>query len=205
MYSVALNEATALRDKGLKTESLQMAQLASDLCDRLAETLNEMFSSMAKHCRDHGTAPSVAALDAECFCRPNALRLVLLDVFLSWPLSSRHKRFLGKLCTLSKIVTGSCIDFHRAATDVAATTVAVASADSSWAAMDAAHYDLNTCLREMLVMWKCFLRALSSDDLLLFQMTVQEALKLGEGSSNLELEHAIHIRKPHRHEILFYF
>jgi hypothetical protein len=181
MYSVALNEAIALRDKGSKTGSLQMAQLASDLCYSLAENLNEMFSSMAKHCRDHGTTPSVSALDAECFCRPKTRRLVLLDVFIGWPLSSRRKRFLGKLCTLSKIVTRSCIDFHTAAMDVAATNVAVASVDSSWAAMDAVHYDLNTCFREMLVMWKCFLRALSSDDLLLFQMTVQEALKLREG------------------------
>jgi hypothetical protein len=180
MYSVALNEAIALRDKGSKTGSLQMVQLASDLCYRLAESLNEMFSSMAKHCRDHGTTPSVAALDAECFCRPKTRRLILLDVFIGWPLSSRHKRFLGKLSTLSKIVTRSCSDFHTAAMDVAATNVAVASVDSSWAAMDAVHYDLNTCFREMLVMWKCFLRVLSSDDLLLFQMTVQEALKLGE-------------------------
>lgn len=151
-----------------------MAQLASDLCHRLAEDLNDMFSSMAKHCRVHGTTPSVAALDAECFCRPNARRLVLLDVVISWPLSSRHKRFLVKLSTLGKIVTRSCIDFRTAATNVAVV-------DSSWAAMDAAHYDLNTCLREMLVMWKCFLRALSPDDLLLFQMAAQVAHKLGEG------------------------
>ncbi len=35
--------------------------------------------------------------------------------------------------------------------------------------MDAAHYDVNTCFRELLVMLKCFLRVLSPDDLALFE------------------------------------
>ena len=38
--------------------------------------------------------------------------------------------------------------------------------------MDAVHYDLNTCLREMLIMLKSLLRVSSSDDLVLFQMTL---------------------------------
>jgi CheY-like chemotaxis protein len=169
MFSVALDEAITLRGKCSKTESFQMVELASDLCDRLSENLNKMFGSMAEHCKKHGTTPSVAPLQAECFCSSSVRRLVLFNRLLNYPLSSRHALFLGKLHTLNKLVALCCVDFHRAALDLAATNVALASLDSSWAAMDAAHYDVNTCFRELLVMLKCFLRVLSPDDLALFE------------------------------------
>ncbi len=42
-----------------------------------------------------------------------------------------------------------------------------------WQAVDAAHYDLNTCLREAIVLLKSFLMALPNDELKAFQATVQ--------------------------------
>ena len=43
--------------------------------------------------------------------------------------------------------------------------------------MDAAHYDLNTCLRETIVLLKSFLRALPEDQVGGFQKSVEESWK----------------------------
>jgi len=45
-------------------------------------------------------------------------------------------------------------------------------AQAEWQAVDAAHYDLNTCLRESIVLLKSFLMALPDDELEPFQATV---------------------------------
>jgi len=37
--------------------------------------------------------------------------------------------------------------------------------DQYWEALDASHYDLNTCLRESVVLFKCFLQALPLEQL----------------------------------------
>ena len=43
-----------------------------------------------------------------------------------------------------------------------------------WADVDADHYDLNTCLREAIVVFKSFLIALPDGQLGAFQQTVRE-------------------------------
>jgi hypothetical protein len=171
VFSIELNEAMTLRDEGSRTESLHVARLASDLCGRLTENLDNVCGAMAEHCKEHGTAPSLAALDPECFCCRRVRRWALRDRALHRLPLSRNSRFLRKLSTLSQIVAVSCADFRRATIDL---TVAQGadSAGRLWAVMDAAEYDLNTSLRELLVMLKCFLRVLSADDLALFERTL---------------------------------
>jgi hypothetical protein len=171
LFSVELNEAMTLRDEGSRTESLHVARLASDLCGRLAENLDNMCSAMAEHCKEHGTTPRLAALDPECFCCRRVRRWALRDRALHRLLLSRNPRFLRKLSTLSQIVAVSCADFRRATIDLTVER-AVGSASRLWTMMDAAEYDLNTCLRELLVMLKCFLRVLPADDLALFERTL---------------------------------
>jgi hypothetical protein len=41
-----------------------------------------------------------------------------------------------------------------------------------WAALDTGHFDLNSCLRESMILLKCFLRAMPNQQLYLFQKTV---------------------------------
>jgi hypothetical protein len=160
-----------LRDEGSSTESLQVARLSSDLCGRLAENLDNVCSAMAEHCKEHGTTPSLAALDPECFCCRRVRRWALRDRVLHRLPLSRNSRFLRKLSTLNQIVAVSCADFRRATTDL---TVArgVGSAGRLWAVMDAAEYDLNTCLRELSVMLKCFLRVMPAEELAMFETTL---------------------------------
>jgi hypothetical protein len=171
VFSVGLNEAITLRERGLRTESIQVVKLASELCDRLAEHLENICRSMAEHCKEYGTRPSVVALDPQCFCDRRVQRWALRNRSLNLFLWSRNSRFLCKLSTLSQIVAVSCAGFRRATIDLAATHEVI-SADSLWAKMDAVQYDLNTCLRELIVMLKCFLRVLSADELALFERTL---------------------------------
>jgi hypothetical protein len=171
IFSIELNEAITLRDEGSKIESIQVGRLASDLCDQLAENLDIICSSMREHCKEYGTTPSTTALDPECFCCRRVQRWALRSRTLDRLRWSRHSRFVSKLSTLSRIVAASCAHFRRATINLTAAQE-LGGAESSWAEMDAAHYDLNTCLRELVVMLKCFLRVLSADDLALFEMTL---------------------------------
>jgi len=52
-----------------------------------------------------------------------------------------------------------------------------------WAEVDAGHYDLNTCLREAIVVFKSFLIALPEDQLGAFQDAVREQSQLNEPAS----------------------
>jgi hypothetical protein len=61
-------------------------------------------------------------------------------------------------------------DFYAAASEIAGGEPS--NSDAEWQAMDAAHYDLNTCLREAIVLLKSFLMALPNDQLDSFQANV---------------------------------
>ena len=61
-------------------------------------------------------------------------------------------------------------DFCAAANDIAKGIPV--EFDAEWQAVDAAHYDLNTCLREAIVLLKSFLMALPDNELEAFQATV---------------------------------
>jgi len=54
-----------------------------------------------------------------------------------------------------------------------------------WAEVDAGHYDLNTCLREAIVVFKSFLIALPEDQLGAFQNAVREQSQFDEPASLL--------------------
>jgi hypothetical protein len=62
-----------------------------------------------------------------------------------------------------------------------------------WKTIDAAHYDLNTCLRETIVLLKSFLRALPDDQLTGFQKSVTAAWRAATQESdsiaNRDLRH----------------
>jgi hypothetical protein len=61
-------------------------------------------------------------------------------------------------------------DFCTAASEIAGS--ASMASDAQWQVVDATHYDLNTCLREAIVLLKSFLMALPDDELEPFHATV---------------------------------
>jgi hypothetical protein len=171
MLSVSLNEAITHRDRGALTKSFQLVDVAPALCRRFTDHLQGLLRSLEEHAKHYGVVPSVAPLDAENFQGSRAHRSALMSSLLSRVLLSQRAQFLSKIATLREMVTDLGNDFCQAAEDLAATR-ATAESTPLWSAMDSGHYDLNTCLRESMILLKCFLRALPDDQLLRFQKTV---------------------------------
>jgi hypothetical protein len=168
MLSVSLNEALSLRESGQFRKSFLAVEVTPSLCTRLTDRLYGMLCSLDEHAKHYGIVPSVAPLDAENFRGPRGQRSARMSALLSAILLSRRAQFLSKITSLKHIVGEVNSDFREAAEDLAPTQ----NRDQLWMALDQDHYDLNTCLRESMVLLKCFLRALPDDQLPSFQKTV---------------------------------
>ena len=83
----------------------------------------------------------------------------------------RETQFRNKINSLSALLRRAARDFCARVESFAPHGVITDSPDL-WEAMNAAHFDLNTCLRELMVMLKCFLRVLPDVELRSFQKTV---------------------------------
>jgi hypothetical protein len=170
MLSISLDEAISLRESGYLTKSFQLVGVTSALCSRLSDRLQALLHSLDEHAKHYGIVPSVAPLDAENFRGPRGQRSARMSSLLSVVLLSRRAQFLSKITTLKHIVGELCSDFREAAEDLS--TAATPNRDHLWTALDHNHFDLNTCLREAMVLLKCFLRVLPDDQLSSFQKTV---------------------------------
>jgi hypothetical protein len=171
MFSITVNEAMCFRKKGCHGESVQLVTLAYELCGLLVEDLNSILCGMEEHCKEYRTTPSVEPLQTEFFRSRRARNLARQNRLLDRIPQSRPAKFLGKLRFLRKIVADVSADVGNVASGLrdSGTTD---SAEPEWAMLDAAHYDLTTCLRELLVMLKCYLRILSTEDLAVFHTTI---------------------------------
>jgi hypothetical protein len=90
-------------------------------------------------------------------------------------LLTQRSQFLHKISTLEEMVVDLGRHFHQAAEDLGTGASAEPAAD--WQAVDAAHYDLNTCLREAIVLLKSFLLVLPEEELGAFQNTVDSQMR----------------------------
>jgi len=171
MLSVSLNEAIGLRDSGLLRKSFLAVDVTPALCSRLTDRLHGLLSSLDVHARHYGIVPSVAPLDVANFRGTRGQRAARMNSMLSRVLLSQRAQFLSKITALRDMLTELCTDFADAAQDLA--SGAAADGPLLWMALDEDHFDLNTCLRETMVLLKCFLRVLPDDQLLAFQQTVE--------------------------------
>ena len=171
MLSVSLDEAISLRDRGSLAKSFQVVFVTPALCKRLTAALEGMLCSLEEHAKHYGVVPSVAPLDASNFNGQHAHHSARMSSLLSRILFSQRAQFLSKIGTLREMVADLGNEFCAAAEDLATQGSAIESAPL-WSAMDSGHFDLNTCLREAMILLKCFLRALPDDQLLRFQKTV---------------------------------
>jgi hypothetical protein len=170
MLSVSLDEALALRQGGRLFKASQAVCVTPDLCNRFAHPLVAMLWSLGEHAKHHGTVPNAAPLDPANFQSPRGQWSARCNNLLCRVLLSKRTQFLVKLNTLGELVDDLSQDFCTAAAEIA-DAVSVVS-DSEWQVVDSAHYDLNTCLREAIVLLKSFLMALPNNELEAFQATV---------------------------------
>lgn len=170
MLSVSLDEALALRQGGRLDKASLSICVTPDLCNRFAHPLVAMLWALSEHSKHHGTVPNAAPLDPANFQGARGQRAAMRNSLLCRVLLSERSQFLYKISTLGEMVDDLNHDFCAAATEIA--NDASVDSDADWQAVDVAHYDLNTCLREAIVLLKSFLMVLPDNELEAFQATV---------------------------------
>jgi hypothetical protein len=172
MLSVSLDEAIELRQLGLPGKSLQAVGITSELCKLLTEALTGLLRALSEHAKHYGTIPNAAPLDPANFQGQRGQRSARMSGLLNRVLLSHRLQFLHKVSTLEEMVDDLGKDFRNAADDLAGGICL--NPKKIWAELDAGHYDLNTCLRESIVVFKSFLIALPDGQLGAFEDTVRQ-------------------------------
>jgi len=170
MLSVSLDEAIELRQLGQPGKSLQAVGITSGLCRLLTQLLSGLLRALSEHAKHYGTVPNAAPLDPTNFQGQKGQRSARMSSLLNHVLLSQRLQFLHKISTLEEMVEDLGKDFRHAADDLA--DGLCSNPKKMWADVDTDHYDLNTCLREAIVVFKSFLLALPESQLGAFQNTI---------------------------------
>jgi hypothetical protein len=108
----------------------------------------------------------VAPLSPSNFLGSKEQKTARMSDLLSRVLLTQQSQALHKIATLEEMVTDLSRDFRFAVENL--TVGGSAKPAAEWQVIDAAHYDLNTCLRETIVILKSFIVVLPIDELELF-------------------------------------
>ncbi len=141
-----------------------------DLCARLAHPVEGLLRTLGEHAKHFGVIPNTAPLDASNFRGFREQRTARMSDLLSHVLLTQRSQFLHKIDTLEEMVLHIHSDFCEIASDLGSGASAEPSSD--WRTLDDAHFDLNTCLREAIVLLKSFIVVLPDSQLPAFQKSV---------------------------------
>ena len=172
MFSVTLDEAIGLRRSGRVQMAYQVLSVTPALCEKLTNSLLALLRAMTVHGRHFGTAPNLTSLDPGNFQQSRSQRVARFNGVFSHMLLTRRSQFLHKISTLMELSEELGSSFHDAVEELG--DVTSLHMNRYWETLDAAHYDLNTCLRESVVLLKCFLLALPEKQLAEFRATLQQ-------------------------------
>ena len=163
MLSVALNDAFSLCARGELVRARQQLAVASDLAGLLGPPLVGALLTMGNHAREHGTYSRVEPLNPVFFRGATAHRAASWSSLWHGVLFRERPRFLQKLRVLSKAIQELTSEFRATAAVLVDGTSTEPGA--RWAALDVLHFDLNTCLRETVVILKSFLCAVPNGEM----------------------------------------
>jgi len=166
MFSVNLDEAIGLRRNGRFSKAHQALSVTPALCKRLADPLLTLLRAMLVHAKDFRIIPNLSPLDPENFQRAKSRRAASFNGICSRIFLSKRSQFLHKISTLLELVENLNESFCHAAEEL--NDPSSVQPEREWELLDVSHYDLNTCLRESVVLLKCFLLALPEEQLLEF-------------------------------------
>jgi hypothetical protein len=172
MWSISLDEAISLHREGQFGKSLLAVGVSSELCRLLTEPLAALLRALSEHAKHYGTIPNAAPLDPENFRGPKGRHNARMSGLLNRVLFSHRFQFLHKVSTLGDMVEDLGKDFHDAVQHLA--EGAAADLEIIWEEVDSTHFDLNTCLRETVVLFKSFMIVLPADQLSAFRQTVSD-------------------------------
>jgi hypothetical protein len=166
MMSVALDDALSLRTRGELVCARQQVSVAAHFVSRFAAILIASCDTLADRARHVSDLPIVEPLKTQFFRGDTAQSAASWNGLLHHVLFGGRSRFFHKLRILSGTVEQLEEEFDQSATDISDGISVQPS--TAWKALDAVHYDLNTCLREAEVVLKAFLRALPQEQLAAF-------------------------------------
>jgi hypothetical protein len=192
MFSVSLDEAFGMRRIGQNSKAYQVLAVAPALCQRLAHPLHSVLHSMLEHAKHFGTTPNLVPLAAENFQNPRSQRVARFNDLFSEILLTRKSQFLHKISALADLVEELDASFGSTVEELAGGEPL--QPERHWEALDAVHYDLNTCLREAVVLLKSFLHALPEAQLEGFQSTLEAQSAASSASVPARARHLAHRR-----------
>jgi hypothetical protein len=184
MFSVALDEAIEHRQQGQLQKSYLAVCVTPDLATRLAGNLAGVLRALSGHAKHYGTVPNTKPLNAANFQGPKEQRTASMSGLLSKVLLTQRSQFLHKINALEEMVSDLGRDFRVAVENL--TVGGSARPGAEWQVIDAAHYDLNTCLRETIVLLKSFFVVLQNDQVPAFQRAVRAQIQDSEPTRSLE-------------------
>ena len=170
MWSVSLDQAIELRHVGQPGKSLETVGVTSGFCKLLSRMLVGLLRALSEHAKHYGTVPNAAPLNPDNFQGQIGRRSARMNNLMNHVLLSERQQFLHKVSTLEEIVEDLDKDYRQTADDLA---IGVAKDPARmWHELDHDHYDLNTCLREAIVVFKSFLVALPLNQIGVFQNAI---------------------------------
>ena len=161
-----------MRRVGKSSKAYQVLSVAPALCQRLVEPLHSLLDVMSNHAKHFGITPNIAPLDSQNFQHPKSQRVALFNDVFSRVLLTRKSQFCYKISALADLVEDLYSSFQAAVAELACGDSL--SPERDWDLLDSVHYDLNTCLRETVVLLKSFLHALPDGQLPNFQSAVRD-------------------------------
>jgi len=175
IFSVSLDEALELRRAGSIAQAFELAHVSQGVCRRFSQTLEMLLSNLHRHAKHFGLVPNAAPLDPENFRGPRSQRTAKITGFLNRVLLSQRSRFIHKAATLRDLVNDLNCEFSTAADEL--TSGEHLERDAFWDTLEKGHFDLNTCLREAIVLLKSFLVVLPDEQVTAFETAVNFRLE----------------------------
>lgn len=182
MFSIAVNESFSLRRSGALIRAREQVGTTASVMHRFTDQLSHLLETLMEQARLSNHWPRVAPLNPAFFRWPIVRRLASWEGALDLVVPTRSLRYRRKLSVLLRTVNHLAGEFHHAAREISEGSSV--HPESHWEALDALHYDLNTCLRETIVVLKSFLLGLSPDSMDAFcaHLEGKNVAKAGDGA-----------------------
>jgi len=155
MLSVALNESIAERARGRLVQARRQTLIAGQLAARLCERLSPSLDALRGRARVRGVLPVVEGLRPGDFRSEQAQEAAAWSYLVHCIPMGRRLRFMAKLAALRAVMKRTEQEFCEVAQEVG--DGGSVDPEASWKKLDVLHYDLNTLMRESVVVLKSYL------------------------------------------------
>lgn len=173
ILSISLNEAFTLRRETALGHARKQLAVAVELLGRLCARIERLLTTVEQHSKHFGTVPNAAPLNPHFFRGVTAQRYSKRNALLGKVLFSSRSRYFHKLRLLVEVCASIQTEFSQTGDELV--DGASTQPGNDWGELEVLHYDLNTCLREGMIMFKSFLCALPNGELRVFRQMLESA------------------------------